>query len=254
MAFPIPTPSVLERSKGFMLLQFVNDPNILGYRLRVANSLNEAYGPFNGLPILLAGTTALFDVDRDYTFISKAIRVRGTGISGDTTRGQTRATFDPNEYFGLSPQVPPDSALWFMRTQIRTVAAPAFPTGLPPQPTPLNQSIISIVQDPDFFSVPRPALTLYGTAPNLAGATPGLPAPPEAMAFGVPAFADAMVLTNHDAVFPLYFAAALDQPLMQIDPQTSISHASGMKDEMVLCSTGGNPDFSILISTVTGMR
>jgi hypothetical protein len=73
------------------------------------------------------------------------------------------------------------------------------------------------------------------------------------MIFGVPAFADAMVITNHDAALPLYFAVAIDQPLMQIDPQTSISHASGMKDELVICSTG-NPNFSMLMSTVTGMR
>jgi|GEM_PF-1479795 len=251
MSFPIPTPNVLDRSKGFMLLQYINDPNILGYRVRVANSLNEAYGPFNGLPLALAGTTALFDVDRDCTFISKAIRQRRTGISGDTTRGQTRAIFDPNEFFGLSAQVPPDSGLWFVRTQIRTVASPAFP-GAPADNT--NQSIIDIVQDPEFFSVPRPALTLHGRAPDLPGAAPGSPAPPQAMVFGVPAFADAMVITNHDAAFPLYFAAALDQPLMQIDAGTNISHASGMKDEMVICSTGGNPDFSLLISTVTGMR
>jgi hypothetical protein len=88
----------------------------------------------------------------------------------------------------------------------------------------------------------------------LATAVPGLPAPPEALIFGVPAFADAMVITNHDAALPLYFASAIDQPLMQIDPMTSITHASGMKDELVICSTGGNPNFSMLISTVTGMR
>jgi hypothetical protein len=233
-----------------MLLQFIKNPNILGYRLRVAQSLDEAYGPFNGLPLLLNGTTALFDVNRGRTFLSKAIRLRGTGISGDITRGQTRATFDPNEYFGLSTEVPPDAGLWFMRTQVRTVASPTFPVTADNT----NQSIINIVQDPTFFSVPRPALTLYGTAPNLATAVPGLPTPPEAMVFGVPAFADAMVITNHDAALPLYFAASLEQPLMQIDPMTTISHASGMKDEMVFCSTGGNPNFSVLISTVTGMR
>jgi len=156
--------------------------------------------------------------------------------------------FDPGEFFGASPVVPPDSSLWFVRTQIRTVASPTFPVGADNT----NQSIISIVQDPEFFSVPRPALTLYGTAPAI-GAVPGLPAPPQAMVFGVPAFADAMVVTNHGAA-PLYFGAALDQPLMQIDAGTNISHASGMKDEIVICAAGANPQFSVLLSTVTGMR
>ena len=247
MSFPIPTPSVLDRSAGRLLLQYINDPDITDYRVRVANSLDNAYGPDNGVGGV--GTTALFDVGRGRTLITKPIRQKGTGISGDITRGQTRATFDPNEFFGLSPEVPPDNNLWFVRTQVRTVAAPVFPVTA----TNLNQSIILIVQSPGYFSVPRPALSLYATAPDIA-AVPGFPAPPEAMVFGVPAFADAIVITNHDAALPLFFAASLEQPLMQIDPLSTISHASGMKDELVFAASGGNPNFSILISTVTGMR
>jgi hypothetical protein len=233
-----------------MLLQYVNDPSIIGYRLRVADTLDNAYGTFNG--VTGAGTFALtaLDTDRGRVNIQKGVRLRKTGVSGDITRGQTRMVFDPGSFYGDSAVVPPDANLWFVRTQVRTVASPAFPGTADNT----NQSIINIVQDPTFFSVPRPALTLYGTAPNLATAVPGLPTPPEAMVFGVPAFADAMVITNHDAALPLYFAASLEQPLMQIDPMTTISHASGMKDEMVFCSTGGNPNFSVLISTVTGMR
>jgi hypothetical protein len=250
MSFPIPSPSVLNRSPGFMLLQYINDPDILGYRVRVANSLDNAYGGFNGVPGV--GTTALFDVDRGRTLITKPIRIAGTGVSGDITRGQTRATFDPNEFYGLTPEVPPDSNLWFVRTQVRTVASPTFPGGAADN---INQSIILIVQGPEYFSVPRPALSLYATAPAVTGATPGLPAPPEALVFGVPAFADAIVITNHHATLELFFAASLEQPLMQIDPGTSISHASGMKDELVFAAApGGNPTFSVLISTVTGMR
>jgi len=257
----IPIPNILDRAKGLAQVQFINDENILSYRLRVSNSLDNAYGAFNGVGGV--GTTALFDVGRGRTFISKTLRGKGLGISGDITRGQTRAQFDPNEYFGVSPVVPPDSNLWFLRVQVSTVATAAaagsipagFPGGVfPGVATATNQSKILIMRDPDFQSVPRPALSLYGTAPDLATAVPGLPAPPEALVFGVPAFADAIVITNHDAALPLYFAVAEDQPLIQIDPQTSISHASGMKDDLVICSTGGNPNFSLLISTVTGLR
>lgn len=245
----IPIPNVLERSNAFMLLQFINNPDLLGYRIRVANSLDNAYGPDNGVGGV--GTTALTDLDteRGTTRITKPIRRRGTGISGDITRGQSRITFDPNEFFGLSPEVPADAQLWFVRVQVRTTAAPTFPVTADNT----NQSDILIVQDPTFFSVPRPALSLYGTAPDI-GAVPGLPAPAEAMVFHVPAFADAMVVTNHDAALPLYFAVGREQPLMQVDPQTSISHSSGMKDEIVIAASGGNPNFSILVSTVTGTR
>ena len=257
----IPIPNVLDRAKGLAQLQFINDENILAYRIRVANTLDNAYGAFNGVGGI--GTTAVLDVGRDRTFISKTLRGRGLGISGDITRGQTRAQFDPNEYFGLSPEVPPDSNLWFLRVQVSTVATAAaagsipagFPGGVFPGTAGVSdQSKILIMRDPNFQSVPRPALSLYGTAPSLATALPGLPAPQGAMVFGVPAFADAIVITNHDALLPLYFAVAEDQPLIQVDPATSISHASGMKDDLVICSTGGNPNFSLLISTVTGLR
>jgi len=261
MSSGIPIPNILDRARQFAQIQFINNKDLLGYRLRVANSLDNAYGPANGVGG--TGTTALFEVLRDRTFISKTIRGKGTGISGDITRGQTRAAFDPNEYFGLSPVVPPDNNLWFLRVQVSTVATAAlagsvqagYPGGVfPGTATDADQSKILIMRDPDFQSVPRPALSLYGTAPDLGGAVPGLPAPPGAMIFGVPAFADAIVITNHDPAVPLYFAVAEDQPLIQIDPSTSISHASGMKDDLVLCATGGNPNFSLLISTVTGLR
>ena len=254
----IPVPSILDRSKGYLTLQFINDPDILGYRIRVANSLNNAYGPFNGVvPTAGTGTEAIFDVNRGQTLRTKTIRLTGLGVSGDTTRGQTRATYDPNEVFNppTTLVVPPDNQLAFMRVQVRTVAAPAFPGGaFPGTADETNQSKILIVQDPRYFEVPRPALTLAGNAPTLATAVAGLPAPPGALVFGVPAFADAMSITNHDAANPLFFAAALGQPLMQIDPLTTITHASGMKDELVFCAAAGAPAFSMIVSTVTGLR
>ena len=65
----IPFPNVLERAESLMILQFRNNPDIEGYRIRVANSLDNAYGAFNGVPGV--GTTFLFDVQRGRTFISK---------------------------------------------------------------------------------------------------------------------------------------------------------------------------------------
>jgi hypothetical protein len=251
----LPFPNVLERHPGQMLLQFRNNPDILGYRIRVADSLDNAYGAFNGVGGV--GTTALFDVQRGRTFISKKLREKGTAISGDITRGQTRAHFDPNEYFGLSPEVPSDSALWFVRVQVATLPTGGYPLGFPGGAFPgtftaSDQSDILIVRTPAFNSVPRPALTLYGTAPDV-GALPGLPPPPESMVFHVPAFADALVITNLGAA-DLYYAVGLGLPMAVVPAGTTISHSSGMKDELVLAANGANPNFSILISTVTGQR
>lgn len=252
----IPIPNIVDRYAGYMAIQFRNDPNILGYRIRTANNLNNAYGAFNGVGGV--GTTAIMDIARGQARMSPRIQRRRIAISGDTTRGQTRGFLDPSEFFGLSPVVPSDSALWFMRVQVVTTTSPlGFPLGFPGGAFPgttsaTDQSDILIVQDPTFFSVPRPALTLNGTAPNVA-AVAGLPAPPEAMIFHVPAFADAMVLTNHGPG-NLYFAVGRYQPLMQVAAGATFSHTSGMKDEFVLAGSGGNPIFSLIVSTVAGGR
>jgi len=256
----IPIPNILDRAKQFANIQFINNNDILGYRIRVSNTLDNAYGTANG--VVGAGTTALFEVLRGRTFISKEIRGKGTAISGDITRGQTRATFDPNEYFGLSATVPPDNNLWFIRVQVSTVATAAaagsvqagYPGGVfPGTASAADQSQIMIMRDPNFQIVPRPAMTLYGTAPDI-GALPGLPAPPEAMVFSVPSFADGMTIINHDLVAPLFFAPSRTQPLMQLDPSSRISVTTGMGDTIVICASGANPTFSLFTSTVTGLR
>jgi len=255
MSSSIPIPSILDRFAGEVTLQWKNDPDVLGYRVRVANSLDNAYGPFNGVvPTAGAGTEALFDVQRGQASRSKAIRLKGLGVSGDTTRGQTRYTYDPNEFFDppTTTVVPPDSQLIFMRIQVRTAAAPAFPGGaFPGTFTAANQSNILIVQNPGFYSVPSPALTLYGTAPTIATAVPGLPAPPEALVFHVPGSGEGVVITNHGAV-PMYMAVGNSQPLMQINAGDSIYPSTGMGDQLIICAPAGNPNFSMYIATVNG--
>lgn len=257
--YGIPIPNVLYRSPQFAKLQFINNPDILGYRIRVANTLDNAYGTFNG--VTGAGTTAIFDVLRDRTFISKDIREKGTGVSGDISRGQTTATFNPTEYFGLSTEVPPDSNLWFLRVQVSTVATAAiagsvqagFPGGVFPGTfSASDQSDILIMQDPNYSVVPRPAMTLYGTAPDV-GAVAGEPAPAESLVFHVPYFADAMVFTNHGAG-DLFLSVGRAQPMMLIPAGQSFSHTSGMKDEFLIAASGANPNFSMIISTVQGQR
>jgi len=257
----IPIPRVLDRSERFATLQFINEEDILGYRIRVANSLDNAYGPANGVGGV--GTTALFDMLRGRATIAKEIRQKGLGVSGDITRGQTRHTFDPNSYFGDSPEVPPDSDLWFLRVQVSTVTSAAIagsvPAGFPGGVFPgtadqTNQSRIVIMRNPNYQLVPRPALTLYGTAPDLATAQPGLPAPPEAMEISVPAFADGMTVINHDGADPLLWAPGENLPLMRLDPGARISVTTGMGDTLVVCASGANPTFSIFTSTVTGLR
>jgi hypothetical protein len=244
----IPTPNILDRASGQITLQFRNDPDILGYRVRVANSLTNAYGTANGLTG--TGTTALLDVQRDQSYVSRTMRQRRTAILGDTTRGQTRAIYDPNEYVGLSAVVPPDNQLAFMRVQVRTRAAPTFPVAADNT----NQSFILIVQDPMLSSVPHPTLTLSGLAPTVGTAAPGLPAPAGALVFRVPGYGEAIWITNHDEANALFFATGASQPLAQLDGGQAIMHQGGMRDELVICAATGTPAFSILMTVAASAR
>jgi hypothetical protein len=246
----IPTPNILDRAAGQITLQFRNDPDILGYRIRVSNSLTNAYGTDNGLAGV--GTVNILDVQRGQAFISRVMRQRKTAILGDTTRGQTRAIYDPTEFVGVAATVPPDNQLAFMRVQVRTVGAPAFPVAADNT----NQSVILVVQDPQFSSVSHPTLTLSGLAPTLGAALAGLPAPAGALVFRVPGFGESMWITNHEAAGgnPLFFATGFSQPLARIDPATAIMHQGGMRDELVICAAVGTPAFSILMTCAVPAR
>jgi hypothetical protein len=251
----IPIPNILDRSENYATLQFKNDEDILAYRIRCADTLDNAYGTENG--VVGSGTEAIFDVLRGQTLRTKAIRDRGLGISGDNTRGQTRATFDPGEFFGQAAQVPPDSNIWYMRVQVSTVATAAaggsVPGGFPLTANNTNQSKILVMRNPTFRTVPRPALSVGGTAPASAAAVLGGPPPPESLVLSFPAFADGMVISNLDAVTPLFFATGQGQGLFQVAPSQSISLTTGMKEDLYIVSTG-NPEFSLVTSTVTGLR
>lgn len=251
MAEFLPIPNILDRSPGYAMLMFRNSPDITAYRVRVADSLDNAYGTFNG--VAGTGTEPLFDVTRGGFFRSNSVAAAGKGLLDTSRRGQTIAVYDPNDFYNppTTTATPPDVQMAFLRVQVRPTGG-AFPGGA----TNLNQSSICIMADPEFFSVPRPSLTLGGTAPDLGGAVLGMPPPPEALFFHVPAYGDAMVVVNlePDGGDPLFISTGRHQPLAQVNANSSVQHASGMKDEIAICANGANPKFAIFLSLVSGQR
>lgn len=243
-------PLVVERAKNYASLYFLNQDGVLSYRLRASNTLNDAYvganpSPHNGVAGV-NGTEILFEVNQGQFFRSHAIRQRGVGLIDESYRNQTRLIYDPDEYYNppTTTAVPPDKDIAYLRVQTATVASGgAYGTEGP----------ILILQSPTFAVVPRPALSLYGTAPNV-GAAPGVVPPPDAMEFRVPFYGDSLVVTNHDAGIPLLISMGRDIPMMQVDTQQNWTHTSGQKDSLVVAGLGGNPNFSVLISTVQGAR
>jgi hypothetical protein len=245
-------PKNVERHANYVSLFFRDHPNVAEYRLRVADTLNNAYGgPGPGINgIISLGSQFLFDVERGMSFRSRGIRVRKLGILDESTRGQTRILYDPDEYYNppTTTGIPPDSDIAFLRVQVRKPGG-TFPVGL------VEQGPILILQTPGWFNVPRPALSIGGNVPNLGAlAGPGLQPPDESLEFRIPAYGDSLVMTNLDGALPIFLSMGRGIPMMQVDPGQSFSHTSGEKDSLIMAANGGIPAYSILISTVAGAR
>lgn len=245
-------PLVVERAQNYASIFFRDFPGIQRYRVLAARDLNNAYvgqatSPRNGV-VGADGTEELFIVHGPGGSLrSHEIRRRGLGLIDESQRGQTHAIWDPDEFFDppTTTSIPPDRDIAFLRVQTATVASGN---------TFGSEGPILIFQSPTFAVVPRPALTLYGNAPDLAAASPGEIPPEDSMEFRVPFYGDSLVIINHDAAVPLLLSMGRDVPFMQVDPQESFSHTSGQKDSLVIAANGGNPAFSCLISTVQGAR
>jgi hypothetical protein len=248
---------IVDRSENYASVFFRDRPGIRGYRIRVAKTLDEAYGPLNGVGAV--GTTAILDVPAPGGFFrSRSIRGRGWGILDEATRGQTRAMFDLDEHrIGFEATVPPDRDVAFARVQVATDATGGFPLGFPGGAFPgtlASQGPIVVLQNPGWFSTPRPAVSLSGTAPNIATAVAGGIPPADSMHFRVPAYGDSLVFINHSTTDPIFLSMGPGIPFMQIDPSSQFSHTSGQKDSLLIAANGANPTFSALISTVAGAR
>jgi len=237
----IPPPNLLERQPNYIHLQYRNDPTITAYKVRVASSLDDAYGTANG--VVGAGTEVLFVVERGDFFGSQTILRKGlqqTGSSGNA-RGQTRALYDPEDFFNppVTVTVPPDDQIAYIRTQIRKVST-AFPVGADNT----NQSVIKIIPPPFFMTTFWPVMSLYGTAPQVALAAGSLPTE-QTMRIMVPSFVRTVTLTNLDAGVGLLYSPQVDLPLLPLAAGNSVS--SNMGSVICICSAGGNPKFSMVM-------
>lgn len=243
MSLKIPAPNLLDRYPGYVRLMWRNKPEILRYRVRVADTLNNAYGNFNGVGGL--GTYALFDVEQGTSHITKPILKRGLAPTSGNHRNQTVALYDPNEFFGAATQVPPDTAIAFVRDHVGTKSSPL--PAFPGVPTNLQQSPIKIVPAPFHLSTFWPTLAMPGTAPTVAGVLEGDLPPDDSMQILVPPFARNMILTNVGAGDLLY-STDPSSPLITIPAGGAVTQMMGTV--LSLCSTA-NPDFRLIIEFQT---
>lgn len=237
MSLQIPAPNLQDRHINYVQLMWRNHPSFRAYRVRLANTLNDAYGPTNGVGG--NGTEFVFDVEQGTSYFSISPLRKGLHVVDATHRTQTKAIYDPADFYNppTTTVVPSDGEIGFIRTQVKTAFA-----GFPGATTNLNQSAIKILPPPYFMSnTVWPSMTLNGTAPALAVAVGDL-APDDSMQILVPPFAQNIILRNF-GVGDLLYSTGPGLPLVSIPAGEEVNHMGGTV--LSLCSVG-NPTFRLI--------
>jgi len=223
----------VQRSPGLTDLVVRSQPNALQYQFAAADTLDNAY----------TAPVTLFNVPANTQYVSRSLRLQRRGFFDEVTRGLTRATFNINDFAAAG--VPGDGVISFVTVTLQPVGFPFFLSG--PHP-------ILVVPPPGFFNTGRRALTLVGTAPNIAGQANNLP-PPGVMNVVLPKFADEVIITNMGAndIF-----VSFDEGLPEYEipsAGTNIVHIrqAGVQQFFIRAS-GGTSAFQISASIVNGIQ
>lgn len=214
------------------------DDTVTSHSLYVARTLDDAYGSFNGVggagPLLIGNATRPSGMN----FASKSRKGRQVYRPALPSKPRTRFEWAPGDYDNTT--YPSNAELAYVRVTANALA-------------PVAQGPISMIPPHGWASVGRPAVSVYGTAPNLAGATAGSPAPTEALHLKFPAHADSILLKNHGGV-DLLVSVGSGLSLIRVEAGEVLNHNSGMSDNLFLCATAGNPEFSLLVGAVLTAR
>jgi hypothetical protein len=221
-------PRLTTHSPNFVELVFRNSPDVRAYRLRAANTLDDAF----------TASTELFTVQRGTTFKSRSLRQRRLGTSIYTNRGLTFVQYDPEDYWAPGGNLPHDMAMTYLRVEEQNAAGAFRPEGP-----------ILIIPPPGFFTTTRPSLVVAGTAPDVAANALGT-TPTGSLRFVLPRFADSTTITNSDVANSLFIAFSENTPEMEILFGQSVLLPDGAVSEIFLRGGGGAITFSIFFTIV----
>lgn len=221
-------PRIVTRSTGLVEMVLYNQPDIQGWVVGAANTLNTA----------AAGVNTLFQIQRGSSYLSRTIRVKRIGLSDTSNRGLSRALYDPEDFWQPGSTIPHDYEVAFLR--VSEIAQDGVVR--PPGP-------ILVLPSMGFYTNTRPKLTLSGTAPNLSSSATGNP-PPGALHFALPRYADACTCINSGA-HPLFISFAKGEPEFQIPSGIGpVYFNDGVMSEIYVRSSGGTTDFQMFFAIV----
>lgn len=223
-------PNLIERFPRRISLSIADHPQISGYRLRGASTLNDAYGNGHGVPGAAPGPYLITDVLAGTFFRSPTLARNRVGVVEESYREQTRILLDIMDYQGpaVVNLLPVDGDVLYLRLQDYDRAL----AGL----TPLGP--IFIIPPPGFFSMPHPILTFAGDAPGVV-ALNGAQPPPDSMRIFMPNFVGTAEIHNLHPTNSLMVSFGDGQPMVQITGASFVT-APGNFNEINIASPLNN--------------
>ncbi len=223
------TPFMSERNTRQVTLVLPHNRGVKGYRVGAANTLNAAF----------TATTAMFDVASGGSYRSRTITAQRR-LSPSTTRDQTVAVYDPEDFWVAAGALPHDTEVAYLRVRQISLNGVAQPEGP-----------ILLIPPAGFFTNPRPGLTISGSAPNVAAQASGLP-PPGAMHIVLPRWSDNIRIRNTDGADELLVSFGAGQPETNIPFGQVETFDDSVCSELFLHSDGAAASFEIRVSLVNG--
>lgn len=256
-------PGLVERQTKYVDLMLRDEPDISGWRIWLAKTLNDAYGDLDtsGVGGTLASAHSI-EVNRSGFFRSDTIRQRGILLT-ETTRGMARVLYDPDDFVvAANPQpFPTDQEVAYLRVQQKRQATGNFLTvaGVTNNGDAIMGPIL-VAPSAKWFGQPRPILTLTGTAPSNTGCVSGsVPKvdvtvqTPLPMHIVLPRRTHTVGIQNEDAAGDLLVSFGLDQEMTLIPNGKQELFYSGGAREIVLARKTGNGGCAFSINAVVAL-
>jgi len=223
------TPSLLTRAVNQVDLMLRRNVNVLRHRVRGHNTLDGAF----------SGSVEMFTVEQGRHYLSDTLRRGRRGVVEDEKRGTTRITFDPDDFGPLSPSLPSDGEILFLRVEDYSTALGGY---LPP-------GQILLIPPAEHFGVQDSTITIAGSAPGGLSALSGANPPPGVMTFGLPLYSTSANIKNLDTTNNLLVSFNEGMPMVAVAPGDSILISDGSVVEVFVASQNSNAvEFSMFFT------
>lgn len=219
-------PNVISRFTGQVDMFLPTKPNVLRYRVSVHNTLDGAF----------AGSVPIFTVESGRHYLSESLRKANIGAVDESKARQTRVTFNPDDFVGVSPLVPGEDDILFLRVEDYDIVLGGY---LPP-------STILVIPQQRYFAVQESVVALTGTAPGIS-AVAGEKAPPTSLKFALPLYSSTLTVVNLDTTNTLLMS--FNGGMVPVNAEQVIPLVDGSITDVSVASDSGNAvDFTMMFT------